>query len=347
MARLLYGASLIVLVKGSPVAHYNLYETLKLDRNQSSAVLAEIIEEKRKTDVYSNPGGLEELNIAQAVLGNGFRKTIYDRQLQNPDAPEITISALRQLAKIQVSTEQHSVPQSAGGSWVDQQVQSVYKKPKEISEAHRAAVKNERFVGVSNISIMDNYRSMPVLVKLTTWLFLLSAVISLVEIVLELLLPPETIVDGKRANLALDLMDSFGSEMSTRELNAILALLNWNDLDVAKYAVELYGHLIVLFMAILSFLISIKMFSHFVFPEKSNRRQLFLQITATLIVYAIVSVVLFVNLWKYYTPGMIESPVWLFFIIFMLSLVVCYMKVNRMWLGGKVPVISLSETTHQ
>lgn len=80
------------------MSHYDLYESLKLDRNIASSVAAAEIDGRLQSGRTDNPGGTDELQIARQVLGDPEKKAEYDRRLADPSAPEMSISALRQLA---------------------------------------------------------------------------------------------------------------------------------------------------------------------------------------------------------------------------------------------------------
>ncbi len=80
------------------MAHYNLYESLGLDRTKDPATLAGELDERINSGVATNPGGMEELNIARSILGDPQRRSLYDQKLDDDTAPEINIAALRDLA---------------------------------------------------------------------------------------------------------------------------------------------------------------------------------------------------------------------------------------------------------
>lgn len=80
------------------MAHYDLYETIGLDRTHDSAALASELDQRINSGVATNPGGVEELRIARDILGDPQRRGLYDQKLSDPNAPEINIAALRDLA---------------------------------------------------------------------------------------------------------------------------------------------------------------------------------------------------------------------------------------------------------
>lgn len=88
------------------MSHYNLYSSLGLDRSQSAESIEYEIEQRINAGLINNPGGIDELQVAQRVLGDPDRRAIYDRRLDDPYAPEITVDALRQLATTEVASQQ-------------------------------------------------------------------------------------------------------------------------------------------------------------------------------------------------------------------------------------------------
>lgn len=80
------------------MAHYNLYESLGLDRAKDPATIAGELDERINSGVATNPGGMEELQIARSILGDPQRRSLYDQKLDDDTAPEINIAALRDLS---------------------------------------------------------------------------------------------------------------------------------------------------------------------------------------------------------------------------------------------------------
>lgn len=80
------------------MSHYDLYASLGLDRNSNCASIS--AELNNRISNLDSPYGarVEELKLARSVLGDVDRRNAYDRQLNNPSAPDITPDALRQLA---------------------------------------------------------------------------------------------------------------------------------------------------------------------------------------------------------------------------------------------------------
>lgn len=87
------------------MAHYNLYESLGIDRSTSTQGIAEDIDKRLSTGNTSNPGGEDELQVARQVIANPTKRGMYDARLDDPSAPEIDIAALRDLAELQVPAQ--------------------------------------------------------------------------------------------------------------------------------------------------------------------------------------------------------------------------------------------------
>ena len=93
------------------MAHHNFYESLGLDRSKDSAALRAEINEKL------GAGGLtdalrDELQVASQVLGDSRRRAAYDSRLDDPNAPTITVAALRELARVDFGPEPKPEPVS-------------------------------------------------------------------------------------------------------------------------------------------------------------------------------------------------------------------------------------------
>lgn len=80
------------------MAHYNLYETLRVDRSADSNSLAREIDARIERQDFSNPGGLDELQIARQILGDSVKKAEYDSRIADESGDEVNIAALRQIA---------------------------------------------------------------------------------------------------------------------------------------------------------------------------------------------------------------------------------------------------------
>ena len=93
------------------MAHYNLYESLGIDRSASTQDIAEDIDKRLSTGNTSNPGGEDELQVARRVIADPTKRGMYDARLDDPNAPEIDIAALRDLIELQVPAQGQAQPQ--------------------------------------------------------------------------------------------------------------------------------------------------------------------------------------------------------------------------------------------
>ncbi|CAM3830503.1 hypothetical protein [Corynebacterium frankenforstense] len=80
------------------MAHYNLYESIGLDRARPSEELAEEIRRRLNAGDTGNPGGADELQVALDIFSEPSRRSHYDTILDDPDQPELRISGLRKIA---------------------------------------------------------------------------------------------------------------------------------------------------------------------------------------------------------------------------------------------------------
>ncbi|OFT82348.1 hypothetical protein HMPREF3101_08075 [Corynebacterium sp. HMSC29G08] len=101
------------------MAHYNLYDSLRLDRAKDAAALAQEIDQRIQAGSTRNPGGLEELQVARAVLGDPYRRSAYDQRLNDPNAPAMTPDSLRQLAHTNLGGGNASGMTSGNASGMD------------------------------------------------------------------------------------------------------------------------------------------------------------------------------------------------------------------------------------
>lgn len=84
------------------MAHYDLYQTLGLDRAASTQDLDRQLND-RISAAGGDPAALDELSTARAVLGNDTRRSMYDQRLDDPNAPEIDVASLKDLASLNVT----------------------------------------------------------------------------------------------------------------------------------------------------------------------------------------------------------------------------------------------------
>lgn len=69
------------------MAHYNLYESLGIDRSASTQDIAEDIDKRLSTGNTSNPGGKDELQVARQVIADPTKRGMYDVRLDDLSAP--------------------------------------------------------------------------------------------------------------------------------------------------------------------------------------------------------------------------------------------------------------------
>lgn len=80
------------------MAHYDLYQALNLDRSKTPEEISAELSNRLENNELDNIGGREEVEIARAILGDPQKRTAYDSRLDDPNAPEVDVNALRQLA---------------------------------------------------------------------------------------------------------------------------------------------------------------------------------------------------------------------------------------------------------
>lgn len=102
--------------KAKTVAHYNLYETLGLNRNDSTANLRSALESRLADGKFDNPGGEEEVKLAINVLGDDQKRGLYDSRLNDPNADDVDVSALRQLSELNLGGANPAAGAAAGGA---------------------------------------------------------------------------------------------------------------------------------------------------------------------------------------------------------------------------------------
>lgn len=92
----------------------NLYDSLQLNSNASTAELRSQLQEKidqlRARGMQDHEGPMQEASTALAILGNEMRRSAYDDRLKAPGAPSITIADLRALAATPVPDAPQSAP---------------------------------------------------------------------------------------------------------------------------------------------------------------------------------------------------------------------------------------------
>lgn len=123
------------------MAHYNLYESLGIDRSTSTQGIAEDIDKRLSTGNTSNPGGEDELQVARQVIADPTKRGMYDARLDDPSAPEIDIAALRDLGELQVpAQEQQQQFQQPGQPQQPQQPKQPSKLKREFARSSKLAL---------------------------------------------------------------------------------------------------------------------------------------------------------------------------------------------------------------
>lgn len=83
--------------------HYNLYEDLDLHRAAGPEELRQALSARLAALNPDDDVNRDKLTVATSVLGEPHRRALYDRELDDPNAPEITIRRLREIAESPVS----------------------------------------------------------------------------------------------------------------------------------------------------------------------------------------------------------------------------------------------------
>lgn len=125
------------------MAHYNLYESLGIDRSTSTQDIAKDIDKRLSTGNTSNPGGEDELQVARQVIADPTKRGMYDARLDDPNAPEIDIAALRDLGEMQVPVQAQAQPQQFQQPGQPQQPQRP-QQPKQPSKLKREFARSSK-----------------------------------------------------------------------------------------------------------------------------------------------------------------------------------------------------------
>ncbi|MGO1949856.1 MAG: hypothetical protein ACTH1D_09490 [Mycobacteriaceae bacterium] len=98
------------------MAHYDIYRSLGLDRSSPTGDLASELDRRIASVPQDDPAAREELTVARSILGDDGRRSLYDQRIGDPDAPDIDIDSLRQLASLNPGGDgQAAAAQPAGG----------------------------------------------------------------------------------------------------------------------------------------------------------------------------------------------------------------------------------------
>lgn len=80
------------------MAHYNIYDDLNLDRSLGSATIAKILDDRLATTPASDVADQDRLKTALQLFRDESRREAYDKALDDPSSPEITIGRFRAFA---------------------------------------------------------------------------------------------------------------------------------------------------------------------------------------------------------------------------------------------------------
>ena len=96
------------------MAHYDIYQSLGLERFASSTDLAQQIDDRLAAVGPGDAGAREELTVARSILGDETRRGLYDQRLDDPSAAEIDIDSLRELASLNLGGQSGGSAASTG-----------------------------------------------------------------------------------------------------------------------------------------------------------------------------------------------------------------------------------------
>lgn len=97
------------------MAHHNFYESLGLDRSKDAATLGADIDKQLASSTLTD-AKKDELQVAREVLGHSGRRAAYDSKLDDPNAPTITVAALRELARADFGPDEKAAAKPASKS---------------------------------------------------------------------------------------------------------------------------------------------------------------------------------------------------------------------------------------
>lgn len=106
------------------MAHFDLYQSLGLSRQISSADLTAEIDARLATTPTADAGMRDQLSTARAVLGDDSRRSLYDQRLDDPSAPEIDVASLRELAALDIGKQSAPAGATAPGKGAQFQQQA-------------------------------------------------------------------------------------------------------------------------------------------------------------------------------------------------------------------------------
>lgn len=106
------------------MAHFDLYQSLGLSRQTSSADLAAEIDARLAMTPAEDAGMRDQLSTARAVLGDDTRRSLYDQRLDDPSASDIDVASLRELAALDIGEQPAPVGAATPGKGAQFQQQA-------------------------------------------------------------------------------------------------------------------------------------------------------------------------------------------------------------------------------
>lgn len=148
--------------------HYNLYESLGLDRNSSTSELRETLT-KKLDDLHASgapitSGPVQETSTALKILGDDFRRGEYDKRLDDDSQPDITIHSIRALAAAPSPTEATPTPTATPSA------QDPWAAPAAAAPAAPVKVPVDAPELAPHASIKDMWDRMPTIPRVVTGL---------------------------------------------------------------------------------------------------------------------------------------------------------------------------------
>ncbi|WJY71950.1 hypothetical protein [Corynebacterium auriscanis] len=87
------------------MAHYNIYDDLGIDRNLESSRIVNLIDERLSSTPRDNVADFDRLTTSRHLFEDDSRRSAYDKALDDPDHPDITIGSFRAFADGTYSTQ--------------------------------------------------------------------------------------------------------------------------------------------------------------------------------------------------------------------------------------------------
>lgn len=81
------------------MAHYDVYSDLGINPSLESPEIVEILDERIASTSPGNVADLDRLKTSRQLFSNESRRREYDRALNDPSSPEISISKFREFAR--------------------------------------------------------------------------------------------------------------------------------------------------------------------------------------------------------------------------------------------------------